>query len=71
MLKKERKNMKFLLLPGNSIDDFRFWKYFNADCIRAFAVAGLIAGVCQSPSAAAASGGDVPAALAPEKNAQR
>jgi pectin methylesterase-like acyl-CoA thioesterase len=45
--------MKFLFPAGIAINTLKFWKHFNADCMRAFAAAVLIAGMCQSAAAAA------------------
>jgi Right handed beta helix region len=44
--------MKHLLSGGISINTLRFGKHFNADCMWAFAVAALFAGMCQSAEAA-------------------
>jgi hypothetical protein len=45
---RKYKIMKYLLPTGISIGSFAFWKFFNGDCMRAFAVATLLAGTWQS-----------------------
>jgi hypothetical protein len=44
--------MKYLPRTIIFIASFTFWKHFNAHCMRAFAVAALLAGMCQSAATA-------------------
>src|ERR1700676_3794967 len=52
---KHQKKYKIMKLPfpgSNYINILRFRKSFNCECMRAFAVAALFTGMCQSAAAA-------------------